>query len=215
MDYLRTYHNIINSASNRIKEPTEKYEKHHIIPKCLGGNNDKSNLVALTYREHFICHWLLCKIHPSDYKIKYAFAKLLESPKTNKRIVNSRYFSIVKRNLKGMGQAPWLVGRPPWNKGKKGLQTAWNKGLVLPIQTNESNLKRSETLIRRYETVPHPRLGILPWCAGTKGQGVVKAWNKGISPPEWICPYCNKIGKGDSNKTRWHFDNCKLKPLTA
>ncbi len=37
-------------------------ERHHIIPKSLGGNNSKENLVRLTAREHFICHWLLTKM---------------------------------------------------------------------------------------------------------------------------------------------------------
>lgn len=32
-------------------------EKHHIIPKSLGGDNSKTNLVVLTGRQHFICHW--------------------------------------------------------------------------------------------------------------------------------------------------------------
>ena len=37
------------------------YEKHHIIPRCLNGSNDKDNLVLLTAREHYLCHWLLWK----------------------------------------------------------------------------------------------------------------------------------------------------------
>lgn len=58
--YYRWYYNIIN---NRLTNPpTGYFEKHHIIPKCLGGTNDFSNLVCLTAREHFICHLLLVKI---------------------------------------------------------------------------------------------------------------------------------------------------------
>lgn len=35
------------------------YEKHHIVPQCLGGNNSKTNSVLLTAEEHFIAHQLL------------------------------------------------------------------------------------------------------------------------------------------------------------
>lgn len=34
---------------------------HHIIPKPLGGSNDKSNLVLLTPEEHYIAHYYLWK----------------------------------------------------------------------------------------------------------------------------------------------------------
>jgi 5-methylcytosine-specific restriction endonuclease McrA len=34
-------------------------EIHHILPKSLGGSNDKSNLVELTAREHYIVHMLI------------------------------------------------------------------------------------------------------------------------------------------------------------
>jgi hypothetical protein len=30
-----------------------------------------------------------------------------------------------------------------------------------------------------------------------------------VSQTQWICEYCNRSGKGLSNYTRWHGDNCK------
>ena len=46
-------------------------EKHHIKPRSLFPElaKDKSNIVKLTYREHYICHWLLTKIYPSKEMI--------------------------------------------------------------------------------------------------------------------------------------------------
>lgn len=41
-------------------------ERHHVIPKCMGGLNIKENLVNLTAREHFLAHRLLTKIHPKS-----------------------------------------------------------------------------------------------------------------------------------------------------
>lgn len=42
------------------------FEKHHILPKSLNGTNDETNLVKLTYKEHFIAHLLLTKIFLKD-----------------------------------------------------------------------------------------------------------------------------------------------------
>lgn len=56
----KTWHDkIITKAKNRILEGYK--EIHHILPRCLGGKDRKANLVALTAKEHFIIHILLCK----------------------------------------------------------------------------------------------------------------------------------------------------------
>ena len=58
--YARWYFNIIDKAKTRtISDYTES---HHIVPKSLGGSNQKNNLVQLTAREHFVSHLLLVKM---------------------------------------------------------------------------------------------------------------------------------------------------------
>lgn len=59
--YTKTYFNIIDRAKSR-PFLVEKFEKHHIIPKSLGGSNKKENLVQLTIKEHRLCHILLTKM---------------------------------------------------------------------------------------------------------------------------------------------------------
>ena len=71
MNYQRIYDQIIDRAKER--ELQGYKEKHHIVPKCLGGSDDSSNLAELTAREHFVCHHLLTKIHPGNNKIFFAF----------------------------------------------------------------------------------------------------------------------------------------------
>lgn len=59
MDYQKHYQLLISKANH-----TSGYlEEHHIIPKCLGGTDDASNLKKLTAREHYVAHLLLAKIH--------------------------------------------------------------------------------------------------------------------------------------------------------
>lgn len=38
------------------------FEKHHVIPKSMGGTDKKENVVNLTVRQHFVCHRLLTKM---------------------------------------------------------------------------------------------------------------------------------------------------------
>lgn len=52
MNYTKIYNLIIEKR--KVVIPTGYVEEHHIIPRSLGGSDDKSNLVKLTAKEHFI-----------------------------------------------------------------------------------------------------------------------------------------------------------------
>jgi hypothetical protein len=99
-------------------------------------------------------------------------------------------------------------GVEPWNKGLKGVQVGWNKGLKLEPMTDEEKEKRSKTLKERYRNQEHHSKGVEPWNKGLKG--VQEAWNKGIKMEKIECPHCGKLSD-KANAKRWHFDNCKLK----
>jgi hypothetical protein len=66
--YTKWYNQITDRARNRIVEGYT--EKHHILPRSLGGTDDAFNLVDLTAREHFVCHWLLTKMYTGQAKSK-------------------------------------------------------------------------------------------------------------------------------------------------
>lgn len=66
--YTRIYYNIIERAKTRAV--VDYTEKHHIIPRSLGGDNSQDNLVRLTAREHFVCHLLLTRITQGQDKRK-------------------------------------------------------------------------------------------------------------------------------------------------
>ena len=99
--YLKWYNSIIDKAQKRNWNKVDFYvEKHHIVPRCLGGTDDKNNLVTLTAREHFICHLLLTKITSGQekYKMISAYSKMFSSGKDNQRYKpNSRFFEMSKK----------------------------------------------------------------------------------------------------------------------
>ena len=64
-----TYNDFINrilESRGRFGCGEEYHERHHILPKCLGGSNDKEKLIDLFAREHFIAHKLLFKENPDN-----------------------------------------------------------------------------------------------------------------------------------------------------
>lgn len=97
--YTKTYNEIIAKA--RLRRIQVGYtEKHHVIPKSLGGRNGH-NLVRLTVREHFICHWLLIRMMPVpslSTKMKNSL-RLMRSDKQKKEIYNKPITKLVYANL--------------------------------------------------------------------------------------------------------------------
>jgi hypothetical protein len=73
MNYTKVYNQLMERAKGRKPEKGGYYESHHIVPKCMGGSNDKENKVKLTYREHFIAHWLLHREYPTNKSLAAAF----------------------------------------------------------------------------------------------------------------------------------------------
>ena len=96
-------------------------ESHHIIPKSLNGTDDKNNLVDLTAREHFICHWLLTKIYTGEAKSKmiYALNGMKRNGKFTQRYetpITSRVYENLKKQFSVVHSAS-MTGREPWNRG--------------------------------------------------------------------------------------------------
>lgn len=65
----------------------------------MGGDNSLENLTLLTYRERFICHWLLTKMIDNEYKFKLynAFYCMTMFSNSNKRIVSSKQFELTRK----------------------------------------------------------------------------------------------------------------------
>lgn len=79
MNYKRIYNALIERAKTRLLEGY--VERHHIVPRCMGGSDDRSNLVALTPEEHFLAHVLLVKIHPEEKNLILAVQKMCRGRK--------------------------------------------------------------------------------------------------------------------------------------
>jgi hypothetical protein len=84
MNYKHIHDTIITNAKSQDRNfALGLYERHHILPKSLGGTNKSYNIVCLTFREHFIIHKLLVKIYDGVDKQKMCCAL--------KRFVHSKH----------------------------------------------------------------------------------------------------------------------------
>lgn len=127
MNYERIYYAIIEKAkkANRVKGVDVYYEAHHIIPECLGGSGRVSqwknhpNIILLTGKEHFICHRLLCKIHPENRKLAHAFWGMCnQSRNYQERYVPSLKAYEEAKNLHAIAMSQSMKGHT-LNQGRK------------------------------------------------------------------------------------------------
>lgn len=98
--YAKWYASIVNTAINR-NSLIEYYEMHHILPKSfnMGGERDTRNIIKVTAREHFLLHYLLCKMNtPFNLKVFFAFGKM-KCDRYNKRYFNSHLYEYFRKNV--------------------------------------------------------------------------------------------------------------------
>lgn len=72
MNYEKIYTSLIAKYGDKVDGYSEL---HHIKPLCTGGSDDKSNLVYLPARVHYLAHWILWK-WLKEPKLGFAFAMM-------------------------------------------------------------------------------------------------------------------------------------------
>ena len=77
--YFKRYLKLINYLDSQEWHEHEYCEKHHILPKCFGGDRSKNNLIKIPYRWHIICHYLLHKAFPEDSSLAAAYFLVTKS----------------------------------------------------------------------------------------------------------------------------------------
>lgn len=113
MNYQRIYDFLINRA--KLRGPLiGYYEKHHVVPRCLGGDNSKENIVKLTAKEHYIVHRLLVHIYPEEHKLVYAFWAMCNGSRKNRLVPSPRTYEQIKLKFSKL-----IKNRPGPNRGRK------------------------------------------------------------------------------------------------
>jgi hypothetical protein len=134
--YTKTYYKIVNAAQSTLR--SGYLEKHHIIPRSLGGSNRKDNIVSLTAREHYVCHLLLTKMTEGLHKQKMTYAAWTMA-RTRKINTNSRTYARLKEQA-----TTQLI--------------ALQKGVKRGPMSEEHKQKIREASIRRYKDPEQRRI---------------------------------------------------------
>lgn len=107
-DYFIFIQDIINSRG-QWNPPSDYWEGHHIIPKCLGGSGharqQHSNIIRLTAAEHFTAHKLLAELFPDNSKLTYAFWAMCTISKAATNVTAEDYQIAREARSKTIGKA--------------------------------------------------------------------------------------------------------------
>lgn len=121
--YTKIYLSLVESRKTLIRHPEEYIERHHIVPKCLGGSDEDYNLVSLSAREHFIAHMLLIRMTEStdQNRLRFALMRMMSNPFSKK--LSSKYYEIARlENRKALSCK--IVTEATRKK-----MSAWQKGI--------------------------------------------------------------------------------------
>jgi len=144
--YSTWYFQIIENAriNQRKKSKIQYYENHHIIPSSLGGSSNKTNLVLLTAREHFIVHLLLTKMLTGKPKYKMSFALSMLSNIKNigkgRYIPTSRLYEYAKLGAKKAREDYWT----PERRLIRSKQTKENSKFKQPVSEETKEKHRNK-----------------------------------------------------------------------
>lgn len=130
MDYLRIYRAFIADRKQRELTLSGYVERHHIVPRCLGGGNEAENIIRLVAEDHFFAHLLLAKAHGGKLWAPIAF--MVSGQRKDYRPIQSRraYGWVARAMAKAMSgegshQFDWTVYHLEHIDGQKwaGLQS--------------------------------------------------------------------------------------------
>ncbi len=116
MNYNILYSKFIESRPIRVKRRNNDTEKHHIIPKSIGGTDSKDNLIVLTPREHFIAHRLLHKLSTGIAKSKMAYALVGMVHRNGMKLTSRSYEYIRIQTRKDVFEERSRISKALWQR---------------------------------------------------------------------------------------------------
>jgi len=79
VNYERIYAEFVNDRRRREAVLSGYSERHHIVPRCMGGDDEPGNLIRLTPEDHIVAHLLLARIYGG--RLWYALTVMMRPAK--------------------------------------------------------------------------------------------------------------------------------------
>ena len=173
-----TYDEFINNileTRGRFACGDEYHERHHIVPRCMGGLDNKDNLIDLYAKEHFIAHKLLAKENPDNDKLIYAW-NMMSSAKNQKQQryeitpeeyeeVKKKFAEVHSKNFSGENHPMYGVHRYGENApmyGKRHTKEAREKMSIANKNRPPMSEETREKLRQALSGDKHPNYGTHP-----------------------------------------------------
>ena len=209
--YTRIYFQLVEHGKHSCEDNIT--EKHHIIPRSLGGSDTTDNTVEFTPRQHYVAHRLLTKMCEGEMKSKMTFALHTFFHFNHYRRLNftSRQYEYHKRAF-----AEACKNRAPWYKTDlfkfKHMDTQEEFVGTRREFINYSKLSEQEAnfLFKAAGDDSLPTRWIKGWGVWVDSLGDW-SYNKVIKRPpakRVMCEHCS-ASVSKANYTRWHGPNCK------
>jgi hypothetical protein len=95
MHYAAHYDRLIARA--RVRDLAGYMERHHVVPRCMGGGDEASNVVRLTPEEHYTAHQLLVKMYPNNAKLLWSASAMTNGTERQSR--RNKLYGWLRRRL--------------------------------------------------------------------------------------------------------------------
>jgi hypothetical protein len=199
MNYRRQYELLIEKA--QLRGSVDGYmERHHIVPRCMGGSNEKENLVELTAREHFLAHRLLY-MWLRTREMAYAWRMMSWNGPTHQRPLNAKDYQRIKEAIAAVG-----------------ISEAHRNAFTRKGDTNSSDHRRKigEALKGRLHSLERRRK-ISNSLMGHSTSEVTrqKRRERMKSLPKHPCPTCCRLIGGGKGNVKSHVKACKGKGIVT
>ena len=167
----------------------EYHERHHIVPKCLGGTNEENNLIDLFAREHFEAHRLLALENPENNGLQYAWWNMCQiqgNDGQDRYIPTAEEFEQARKicsklsSERNLGENHPMFGlhhteqtKEKMSKAHKGQMTGEKNPMFGKHHNKEWKDRNSKMMKERHRNTPHP-MGKKVICDGVMFQNIAE-----------------------------------------
>lgn len=167
----------------------EYHERHHIVPKCLGGTNEENNLIDLFAREHFEAHRLLALENPENNGLQYAWWNMCQiqgNDGQDRYIPTAEEFEQARKicsklsSERNLGENHPMFGlhhteqtKEKMSKAHKGQMTGEKNPMFGKHHDKEWKDRNSKMMKERHRNTPHP-MGKKVICDGVMFQNIAE-----------------------------------------
>lgn len=171
MNWARVYNQLMIRAIPRgLNKRNLGYyvERHHVIPKSMGGSDSADNFVLLTGREHLLAHRLLCKMYPESSSLFFALYQMTIDQRDRGYTISSRLYEKAKIKFASNQLGDLNPARRPEVREKMSLTRKGKPSAFKGKKHSAEALKKiSESRIGVYCGEKNPMYGTRPWDTGS------------------------------------------------